>query len=192
MTNRKKLPRRLVYAGTIIAMLAMAGGFAMATFSQAGSSGNQQGSQVVTITNGVAGVNTPGAIMNFTNGTSAIPTSTYTFASASTGCTGTAATSGAPGTAYCIICHPPSGGSCATNDVAEVIILPISGAFTGPTNTVTFHITVSATADGGSISFSVSNADAAVMHSTGDIYVLYDLGPTGQTVTNVFVSAASS
>ena len=171
MKNRvdSRTKRRMLYAGTIVAALAMVGGFAMASFTFTSSVSAQQGEQNVAVS----------AVAQLSY-TSTSLTSGQSPAAAGT-TSGTASAVGTTAETYCV-----SLATCSASDDAEVIAFAVA---VNPSSTAayTFHLTISVDA-GGTTTTSTTYFTEAASATASTLTLVYDLGsasPGAVTSVNI-------
>jgi hypothetical protein len=167
--------RRVIYAGTIVAVFAMIGGFAMASFSFNTSTTAQQGSQTVNISS-LTQLSYIDTNLSPSSGTA---TAAGTTASA-------ASSVGSTAEVYCV-----SAATCNSGDEAEVIVFNVV-ANPSTTAAYTFNLVISVDAGGTTTSTTTFYSEAAsATASTLTLY--YDLGsaaPGAVTSVNIIGNAA--
>ena len=164
-----KLRRRSVYVGTIVAMLAMVGGVALATFTTGGHSTVYQGNQAVTVS-GVAGLTYVSTTLGI------VPASGITTACSSANAAGNPCDT-SDGANACI-------STCTPGDYAEIVSITVAAGGTPP---LTFNIM--GDFNGGAFETTYFSTTGA---GTGGGLVLYlDIGTGSTTVTSLNIIANS-
>lgn len=163
MTGRAK--RRIVYAATIIGILALVSGFALASIGLTYTTQNAQGNYV----------NSSGAVTGLTY-TSTVLSSTSNPAPASS--TGTAGTPQALTTGVNAFC----ANACTAEDFAEIVTYTFTASMAG---SILITIQIIATAGSGATTIYLAQASTA---TAGTIVLTWDLGTATNTLTGVTLS----
>lgn len=147
----------MLYAGTIVAVLAMVGGFAMASFTFAVSQSTQQGEQNVSVS----------AVAQLSYTSTDLSASQTATAAGTT--SGAASAVGSTAETYCV-----STAACSASDDAEIIAFAIV-ANPSSTTAYTFHLTV-AVDSGGTTTSATTYYSEAASATASTLTLVYDLG----------------
>jgi hypothetical protein len=161
----KRIGGRAIYVGTIVAILAMIGGFVAATVSITNSSQNSQANFV----------SASGAVTGLTY-TSTVLTSVVGSPPASSGTPGAPQTLAAGANTWCV------SAACTNGDVSENITYTFTVALAG---SIMIHVNVVATSNTVRTVY-LAQAGTAV---AGTIVLVVDLGTTTSTITSITVTA---
>ena len=162
----RRISEKAVYVATILAMLGLVGGYALATISVTASTQN-----------GIANyVSAGGSITGFTYSSTQLKAVGTPAPSASTGTATAPQSLIAVLDAYC-------ANTCTTGDLAEIVTYSFTTSFSGA---VQIALQVTASSGGGSATIYLAQATIAV---TGSITITWDLGATTSTITSVSATA---
>jgi hypothetical protein len=168
MQSRMRISGRLVYAGTIITLLALVAGFVIASITVTQSNQSAQGNYV-TATGAVTGVSYTSTVLS------------YTPSPAPTAPTGTAAAPQAVAAGannFCIT------ATCTAYDPAQVVTYTFTAGMTG---SIQISYVIQTTTGPASIATTVYLKQAATAVA-GTIVLVADLGTTGATITGTTLS----
>ena len=162
----RRISEKAVFVATILAMLGLVGGYALATISVTASTQN-----------GIANyVSAGGSITGFTYSSTQLKTVATPAPSASTG-TATAPQS------LLVVLDAYCANTCTSGDIAEIVTYAFTTSFSGA---VQITIQVTASSGGGSATLYLAQATVAV---AGSITITWDLGTSTATITAVSVTA---
>ena len=162
----KRIPGRTIYAATILAMLGLVGGYALATISITSSTQNGQA--------------------NYISAGGAITGLTYTMTELSmTANPAPSASSGSPTAPQALVTGANAfcANTCTAGDVAEITTYTFTTSFAGAAQ---IKMQVTASAGGGSTTFYLAQASTAV---GGTIVLTWDMGTSTATITAVTLTA---
>jgi hypothetical protein len=162
----KRIPGRTIYAATILAMLGLVGGYALATISITASTQTGEANYI----------SAGGAITGLSYTSTVLSMTSNPAPAASTG------TSSAPqllligANAFC-------ANTCTAGDVAEIVTYTFTTSFAGAAQ---IKMQVTASSGGGSTTFYLAQAVVAV---SGTIVLTWDMGTSTSTITAVTLTA---
>jgi hypothetical protein len=162
----RRIAGRAIYVATAVAVVALIGGFAIASIALTSTSQNAQGNYVSS-TGAVTGLTYTSTVLNSTNSPPPPASS------------GTAAAPQALVASENAFCASPT---CTAADFAQTVTYTFTASMTGSVQ-ITIHVT--ATFDGGAATIYLKNSAAVA----GTIVLTWDLGTATSTLNGVTLAA---
>lgn len=162
-----RLRRRSVYLTTVVGMFAMVGGFALATIAVANSAQNAEGNYI----------SSSGAVTGLTYTSTVLGAVSNPAPSAGAGTASVPAAVVAGANTFCV------SAGCASGNPAQTVTYTFTSSMTG---SVQIEITVTAASGGGTYTLYEKQAATAV---GGTLVLVWDLGPSTNTITAVTLAA---
>jgi molybdenum cofactor biosynthesis enzyme len=165
--TRRKISRRTIYIGTVIAMVAMVGGFALATIGISNSAQNAEGNYI----------SSSGAVTGLTYTSTVLGAVSNPAPSAGTGSASAPAAVVSGTNTFCV------SSTCTAGDPAQTVTYTFTTSMSG---SIQIEITVTATSGGGTYTLYEKQATTA---TSGTLVLVWDMGTSTNTITAVTLAA---